>query len=185
MKIGIVSDTHGCAATWRKIYNRYFCDMDVIIHAGDVLYHGPRNVIPDEYDPKALAEELNNCPIPIVAACGNCDAEVDGMVLNIPIQSPYTYLRLENVSVLVNHGHNLSDDAKHALAEKMRVSLFVTGHTHVAALTKQNGCIFLNPGSPAMSKRPDGVGTIARMIGSRIEVLDIESGKVLLAEELG
>lgn len=184
MKIGIISDTHGCASTWEKVYNHYFIGCDCIIHAGDILYHGPRNDIPLEYNPKRLAESLNACTIPIVVAAGNCDADVDGMVLTMPIQSPYAYIMMEGVPIVVNHGHTLTEQTKWDMAEKFKAALFITGHTHVPLLEKHNGIIYLNPGSPAMSKRADGRGTIARLIDQVIEVLDVETGQVLMSEEL-
>jgi uncharacterized protein len=184
MKIGIISDTHGCVATWREVYSRYFSDADLILHAGDVLYHGPRNAIPAEYDPKSLAEELNRCPVPIIAACGNCDAEVDAMVLDMPVQAPYAYVFADGRRIVINHGHNFDDAAKWTTAERMKAAVLITGHTHVAVLEKRDGIIWLNPGSPAMTKRPDGRGTIARIIGDRAEILDVKTGEVLLQEEL-
>jgi putative phosphoesterase len=184
MKIGIISDTHGCASTWEKVYDCYFRECELIIHAGDVLYHGPRNAILPEYNPQQLAEILNGCSIPIVVAAGNCDADVDGMVLTMPIQSPYAYLRIEGVSIVVNHGHQLTEESKRIMAEQFKAKLFITGHTHVATLEKINGIIYLNPGSPAMSKRADGLGTIARFIDNVIEVIDVATGNVLLSERL-
>jgi len=184
VKIGIISDTHGCADTWDKVYNRYFRGCELIIHAGDILYHGPRNDIPAEYNPKQLAEILNACSIPMIVASGNCDADVDGMVLTMPIQSPYAYLMIEGVSIVVNHGHHLTEESKQQMAVKFKAALFITGHTHIALLEKHNGIIYLNPGSPAMSKRTDKRGTIARLIDHVIEVLDVETGEVLMSEKL-
>lgn len=184
MKIGIISDTHGCARTWEKVYNHYFMGYDIIIHAGDILYHGPRNDIPEEYNPKQLAESLNACPIPIIVASGNCDADVDGMVLTMPIQSPYAYLMIENIPIIVHHGHTLTEETMRKMAEKFKAALFITGHTHVALLEKHNGVIYLNPGSPAMSKRTDKRGTIARLVDHMIEVLDVETGEILMSEAL-
>lgn len=184
MNIGIISDTHGCAKTWETIYEKYFTQCDFIIHAGDILYHGPRNDIPAEYNPKQLANVLNNCPIPIIAACGNCDAEVDSMVLTMPIQSPYAYMVVDGLHIIATHGHNLTEDAKKEMAIKFKANLFITGHTHVAVLEKNNNIVYLNPGSPAMSKRADGLGTFARLTGDTIEVLDAASGQVLMSERL-
>ncbi len=184
VNIGIISDTHGCINTWEKIYNNYFVQCDFIIHAGDILYHGPRNEIPKEYNPKQLANVLNACPIPIIAACGNCDAEVDSMVLNMPIQSPYAYMMVDGLRIIVNHGHTLTDDVKREMAVKFKADLFITGHTHVALLEKHNGIVYLNPGSPAMSKRGDGLGTFARLTEHAIEVLDVATGKVVMSEKL-
>lgn len=184
MKIGIISDTHGCLETWKKVFNAYFQDADLIIHAGDVLYHGPRNDIPAEYNPKHLAETINNCPVPIVTACGNCDAEVDGMVLKLPVQSPYSYLMLNGLRIVVTHGHNLTNEAKQELAQRLKANIFITGHTHVAALEKLNEIIYLNPGSPGMSKRPDGRGTIAWINHNKVEILEIATGQPLRSEVL-
>ena len=182
MKIGIISDTHGCLQTWEAVYDRFFADADLIIHAGDVLYHGPRNNIPEEYNPKKLAEVLNQCPVPLVIACGNCDAEVDGMVLDWPIQSPYAYLRLEGLNIIVNHGHQLSEATQKDIAQRYKAQLFITGHSHVAALSQADGVVYLNPGSPGMTKRADGRGTIALMEGDRLRVFDIHSGEVIMEE---
>ncbi|WP_094602722.1 Phosphodiesterase YfcE [Sporomusa silvacetica DSM 10669] len=184
MKIGIISDTHGCLETWEKVFNAYFQDSDLIIHAGDVLYHGPRNAIPAEYNPKQLAEVLNNCPVPIVTACGNCDAEVDSMVLKLPIQSPYSYLLLNGLRIVVTHGHNLTDEAKRELAERLKANIFITGHTHIATMEKLAGIIYLNPGSPGMTKRPDGRGTIAWINDNKVEILEIATGQPLISEVL-
>lgn len=184
VKIGVISDTHGCVATWRKIYARYFQDAELIIHGGDVLYHGPRNSIPEEYNPKELAEELNNCPIPLVVACGNCDAEVDGMVLSTPIQAPYAYVLRDSTRIVVNHGHKLSADEKWEMAARMKADIFITGHSHVAVLEKRNGIIQLNPGSAAMSKREDRHGTVAWIVNGKVEIIDIVTDSVIAREEL-
>ncbi|SMC55857.1 phosphodiesterase [Sporomusa malonica] len=184
MKVGIISDTHGCLETWQTVFNRYFQDADLIIHAGDVLYHGPRNAIPSEYNPKQLAESLNNCPVPIVTACGNCDSEVDGMVLKLPIQSPYTYLLLNGLKIVVTHGHNLTEETRQDLAKRLKADIFITGHTHIAVMEKIDGIIYLNPGSPGMTKRPDGRSTIAWINENKVEILDIVTGQPLVSEAL-
>lgn len=186
MKIGVISDTHGCFTTWKKVYEQYFYNADLIIHAGDVLYHGPRNVIPEEYNPKALAEELNRCKAPIVAAAGNCDAEVDGMVLNIPIHSPYAYLFINQYRIIVNHGQHLDEKAQTELAQRFQTALFITGHTHIPVLRKDsNGVLYLNPGSPGMSKTTNGHGSIALLEDQNVRIIDIHTGKTLAAETLG
>lgn len=184
MKIGVISDTHGCAETWIKVCKRFFSDVDFIIHAGDILYHGPRNSIPTEYNPKLLAELINSSSIPIIAACGNCDAEVDNMVLDIPIQSPYCHIMMNNLRIIVNHGHKLTKAEQHEMASRYKASIFITGHTHVAEVESGNGVLFLNPGSPAMSKRSDGRGTIAILDDYGVKLFDTESGEVLLTQAI-
>jgi putative phosphoesterase len=170
--------------TWQTIFDRYFHDADLIIHAGDVLYHGPRNDIPAEYNPKQLAEVLNNCPVPIVTACGNCDAEVDGMVLKLPIQSPYTYLMLNGLKIVVTHGHNLTEENRQDMAKRLKADIFITGHTHIAVMEKNDGIIYLNPGSPSMTKRLDRLNTIAWINENKVEIIDIATGQPLVSEVL-
>ena len=92
MKIGVISDTHGHEMRWAKAYEKFFKDADMILHAGDVLYHGPRNPMLEDYNPAGLAQRINDCPIPVVIAKGNCDSEVDQMVIALPIQAPYAYV---------------------------------------------------------------------------------------------
>jgi putative phosphoesterase len=181
MKLGIVSDTHGCAATWQKIFAEYFSDADIILHAGDVLYHGPRNSIPAEYNPKKLIEALNNSPVPLVISAGNCDAEVDSMVLDIPIQAPYAYLVYDKLRIIVNHGHKLLEEEKLTLAKQFKADIFVTGHTHIPVLERKDNIIFINPGSPAMSKQDNKHGTIAMITDSTIELIDIQTGLIIKA----
>lgn len=184
MKIGIVSDTHGCAATWDTLYQRYFSDCALILHAGDVLYHGPRNAIPAEYAPKDLAEMLNACPIPMVIVAGNCDAEVDSMVLEMPIEAPYAHLWLDGRRILMLHGHQYSQAALTTMAERLKADICITGHTHIPVLHKEQEIVYINPGSPAMSKREDRQGTIALLEGRRIQIIAVQSGEVLLEQFL-
>lgn len=186
MKIGIISDTHGGVETWRAVFSRYFCDADLIIHAGDVLYHGPRNAIPAEYNPRELAEELNRCPVPIVIACGNCDAEVDGMVLKMPVEAPYAHVVVDGLRIVVNHGHHLDDVSKWDVAKALHAKILITGHSHLAALVKQDGIIWLNPGSPgqALSKREDKIGTIGIIADGRAMILSVDTGDVLAVEDI-
>jgi phosphoesterase, MJ0936 family len=166
------------------VYRRYFTVCDFIIHAGDVLYHGPRNAIPAEYDPPALVKELNALPQPLIVAAGNCDAAVDAMVLNMPVEAPYAYVFVAGRRIIVNHGHTLDEAGRWAAAQKLGAAVLVTGHTHVPELAKRDGIILLNPGSPAMSKRPDGHGTVARIAAGKIEIIDIVADEVIAAEEL-
>ena len=180
MKIGVISDTHGSVEIWKKVYQSFFSDADFIIHAGDVLYHGPRNPILDDYNPASLVEALNECPIPLHIAKGNCDSEVDAMVLNMPLQAPYAYLVIDGIRILVTHGHLFSEKEKIALAKHLKVDLFITGHIHTNVLEKINETIFLNPGSPSMSKRADKKSTIAIIEADRISIKDIDTKDTLM-----
>ena len=100
MKIGVISDTHGSLFYFEKALE-CLSDCDVLLHAGDVLYHGPRNDLPKDYNPKGLIAKLNSLDN-IIIARGNCDADVDQMVINHPIQSPYVISQFGEVRILVN-----------------------------------------------------------------------------------
>lgn len=180
MKILVISDTHGDITSWEKIKKENFYGAQIIIHAGDVLYHGPRNDLPAGYQPKKLIEEINNCPLPIIVAQGNCEAYVDQMVLNIPIQAPYAFLQLEDKRFLVNHGHLLTAEDMEQQAKTYQVDFFITGHTHLPVLEKKNGTIFLNPGSTSISKREDKKVSVALIDYQQVQVLDLINGEAIL-----
>lgn len=180
MKLLVISDTHGDIASWEKIKSENFYGAELIIHAGDVLYHGPRNDLPPGYNPKKLIEELNNCSLPILVAQGNCEAYVDQMVLNIPIQSPYAFLQLEDKRFLVNHGHLLNQEEMEKQAEIYKINFFITGHTHLPVLEKRNQTVFLNPGSTSISKREDQKISAAIIEHNYVRVIDIISGENML-----
>lgn len=179
MKIGVISDTHGCAERWTLAYEKFFKDADLIVHAGDVLYHGPRNPLLSDYNPAKLAEALNACPIPILIAKGNCDSEVDAMVLDLPVEAPYGYAMIQKFRILATHGHCLGEEEKHALAKRFKADLFVTGHTHVAEVHKEGRTFFLNPGSPSMSKRNDQRATVAVVDDEKVAIIDIDTGHIV------
>lgn len=178
MKIGVISDTHGCLQTWRQVFDAYLHDADLIIHAGDVLYHGPRNAIPEEYNPNELVQELNACKVPIIIVQGNCDAEVEGMVLDIPITKS-SLIYVNGLRIFVQHGHDLPAERAAALAQRYRADLLITGHTHIPALQRIEDTIMLNPGSPGMSKREDGQGTVAVIEDHTAKIYAVKGGNIL------
>lgn len=177
MKIGIISDTHGCVETWRQVYEAYLHDADLIIHAGDVLYHGPRNQIPGEYNPKELARALNNCKVPMIIAQGNCDAEVDGMVLEIPI-TKNSLIYLNGLRIFVQHGHDLSAAQAAVLGQRYKLDVLITGHTHIPALQRMDNTILVNPGSVSMPKGEDGRGTIALIEDNVVKIYEVVGGRM-------
>ncbi len=172
MQVVVISDSHGDASAWVEVEKQLLTGAGLVIHAGDVLYHGPRNPIVAGYDPKRLAGLINASPVPVVIAKGNCDADVDQLLLDYPIQAPYTYLVLNERRIMVNHGAELDRDSMLALAKKFRVQVFISGHTHVPVLEKQEGIVFLNPGSCSLPK--EGYPrTAAVMDGEGIVIYDI------------
>lgn len=182
MKVGIISDTHGCADRFTLAYEKFFKDADMIIHAGDVLYHGPRNPMLPDYNPAKLAEKINSLPMPVIIAKGNCDSEVDTLVLNTPIQSPYTYVVIDGFKIITTHGHHImADNEKDKMAVHLQADLFISGHIHTNVLEKRGNTIFLNPGSPALSKRDDKRQTAALLTDKKIEIVDIDTDEVLMS----
>ena len=96
MKIAIISDTHGSITAFNRAME-VAGPCDFIVHAGDILYHGPRNPLPEGYKPQELANAINALDVPFVAAAGNCDAPIDQALLSVPIQAPY----FENADLLI------------------------------------------------------------------------------------
>jgi len=181
MKIGVIADTHGNVDAWRKVMKKFFHDADMIIHAGDIFNYGPRNIVHEGTEPGDLAEEMNGLEIPIIAARGNCDSDIDATVVSFPIQSPFALVQADSLRILVNHGDLLDDEKKIELAKKWHVNVFVSGHTHRPKLAREGDIVLLNPGSPSLPKEEPTVGLILKE-GDQFEVriIDIETGQVII-----
>lgn len=151
--IGIISDTHGSFLSWTKAWKVWPQPLDLVIHAGDVLYHGPRNPLPEAYSPAELSEVINRCPVPVLISRGNCDSDVDGMVLQWSVESRQVTLWWENRLILVEHGEDFSSFRERAL--RCGAALAITGHTHVASVVREGATLFLNPGSASLPKGKD------------------------------
>jgi uncharacterized protein len=151
LKIGVISDTHGNVDAWKQA-QQVFSDVDLIIHAGDVLYHPPRLGYLPGYDIPAFAELLNASSVPIVIAQGNCDSQVYEELLEMPVQSPYALVHDQDLRIVVNHGHLLTQQQVIEAAKRYRAGVFISGHTHVPLLECAGGVVLMNPGSPAMPK---------------------------------
>ncbi len=177
MKIGIISDTHGCLLGWEKALY-HFQECDIIMHAGDILYHGPRNPLPEGYNPKKLAESINDLALPIFMVRGNCDAEIEEMVLGLPLMSPYFFSYIDGIRILMLHGHSVSNENE--LVETglyYGADVVICGHTHRPGLQKKANLVLVNPGSTALPKEgPAAVGLLDT--GSReVQVISLENGK--------
>ena len=177
MLIGIISDTHGSLTAWRLAYEKFFRDVDLIVHCGDVLYHGPRNPLPEGYDPKSLAAELNSLQKPMIVVRGNCDAEVDQMVLEYPLESPYAHIIIPEMKILVHHGHNYSPETLPLKVKNLYI--VISGHTHVPEIRQVQDRIYLNPGSPALPKNDAKIPTIALIDTREIKILNINTGETV------
>ncbi|WP_213997152.1 phosphodiesterase [Tepidanaerobacter syntrophicus] len=173
MRIAILSDTHGSLDAFNKVLE-IAKPYDYIIHAGDILYHGPRNPLPAAYNPSELAKAMNKIDVPFIAAAGNCDAPIDQVVLSVPIQSPYALLIIDGCKILITHGHQSTEEELVSLAKKWKIDILITGHTHVKVLEKKEGLILLNPGSCALPK--DGIPSFAIFEKSNLSLINIETG---------
>ena len=146
----VVSDIHGDRAGIRLMQEAIdLHHPKAVILLGDVLYHGPRNDLPEQYDPKAVIAYMNQLDLPVLAVRGNCDAEVDQMVLTIPITADYSWMPLGSRMVFLTHGHIYHPDH---LPNLNAGDLFLYGHTHIPSALRQNSICLLNPGSISLPK---------------------------------
>jgi len=147
MKIGLIADTHGNLEGWERAWEVALRHADLIVHGGDVLYHGPKFEPAPGYAPKALAEAINACPVPVLIARGNGDSDVDQLVLEMPLQSPYVFAQVEGLRILAAHGHIVPAEDLVPLAQAWRIDLMVTGHTHVPVVARHEDLVHVNPGT--------------------------------------
>ena len=150
MKLVIASDIHGSAYWCGRL-----CELieqenpDRIVLLGDLLYHGPRNDLPRDYAPKQVIPMLSALKEKILAVRGNCEAEVDQMVLPFHCMADYALLDCGGISMYLTHGHHANPDALPPLPEG---SVFLSGHTHVKLDKIVGGVRCLNPGSVSIPK---------------------------------
>ena len=150
MKLLIASDIHGSAYWCRKLLEVYETEKpDKLVLLGDILYHGPRNDLPREYAPKAVISMLSPLAEKILCVRGNCEAEVDQMVLPFPCMAPYSQLLVEDKTFYLTHGHH---ENPRNLPRLNPGDVFLSGHTHVKEDIRVEGVRCLNPGSVSIPK---------------------------------
>ena len=150
MKFLIASDIHGSA---------YYCDLllkaiatekaDRVLILGDILYHGPRNDLPECYAPKKVIEMLNPLKDKLLCVRGNCDTEVDQMVLDFPILADYSVIPVGDRLIYATHGHNFNENN---LPPISKGDILLNGHTHVSKCVEYGDFIYMNPGSVSIPK---------------------------------
>lgn len=150
MKFLIASDIHGSA---------FYCDLllkaiqtekaDRVLILGDILYHGPRNDLPKDYAPKKVIEMLNPLKDKLLCVRGNCDTEVDQMVLNFPVLADYAVIPVGDKLIYATHGHNYNETKLPPIAKG---DILLNGHTHVSKCTEHEDFIYMNPGSVSIPK---------------------------------
>lgn len=156
MKFFILSDIHGSVSAFTEAAKAFENEKaDILVLCGDYLNHGPRNPLPAGYDPKSLAPLLNAMAGNILGVRGNCDSEVDQMILDFPCLGDYAVFFSAGRRFFVTHGHLPAEKQ----ASLLRAGdVFVSGHTHVPVLEKRDGIVFLNPGSPSIPKEGSAPG---------------------------
>lgn len=150
MKIMIASDIHGSAYYCRELLKRFEEEnADRLFLLGDILYHGPRNDLPKEYNPKEVTNILNRYKEKIISVRGNCDTEVDGMVLDFPILSDYSFVCTPELTLLLTHGHKYN---KETPLPMQKGEALVYGHTHIPMCEEKEGITYINCGSVSIPK---------------------------------
>ena len=147
----IASDLHGDAGCTERLLERYRqSGAERLILLGDLLYHGPRNDLPAGYAPKKVIELLNSVKNELLCVRGNCDTEVDQMVLSFPMLADYALLCVDGLTVFATHGHRF---CLSSLPPLKAGDILLHGHTHVpAAEPFGEGNLYLNPGSVSLPK---------------------------------
>lgn len=176
MKWMIASDLHGSAYYCRKMLEAFEREgADRLFLLGDLLYHGPRNDLPREYAPKEVIPLLNGKKEKLLCVRGNCDAEVDQMVLEFPVLADYAVLPVGQRLIYATHGHIYHVKNLPPLAPG---DVLLHGHTHVPAWTEfGQGNLYLNPGSVSIPKEssPHSYMTLE---GNAMQWKELESGAV-------
>ena len=150
MKLFIASDIHGSEFYCRKLIGAYKREeADKMLLLGDILYHGPRNDLPEGYAPKAVIELLNALKDEILCVRGNCDTEVDQMVLSFPVLADYAVIFDGDTTIYATHGHVYNEGK---LPPLTKGDILLHGHTHVPACNEHEDYTYINPGSVSIPK---------------------------------
>lgn len=150
MKFMIASDIHGSAFYCEKMIAAFKREgADKLLLLGDLLYHGPRNDLPEGYSPKSVISQLNSISENLLSVRGNCEAEVDQMVLEFPVLADYCILYLGNRMIFATHGHHFNETN---LPPLKKGDILLNGHTHVPKCDAHENYLYLNPGSVSIPK---------------------------------
>lgn len=180
MKIMIASDLHGSlkyAKIMRDLYEKEQATRLILL--GDLLYHGPRNDLPAEYDPKGVIALLNEIKEELLCVRGNCEAEVDQMVLEFPVMAEYMIFFTGNRMIFATHGHTWNTKNPPPLKAG---DILLHGHTHIPAIEDTGKYHYLNPGSLSIPKNnaphsymilEDGIFTIKDLAQKEYLAIDL------------
>jgi len=171
MKYLIVSDIHGCLPRLEKVIsffkeNKY----DMLLILGDILNYGPRNGVPEGLNAPGIVDLLNPLSDKIIAVRGNCDSEVDQMLLKFPMMADYCMVVENGKKLFLTHGHKYSPESRPQLG----IDVFLSGHTHLWNLDRKDGILFCNTGSITFPKggNPETFATLDEDGKLRVRLLD-------------
>ena len=154
MKLLIASDIHGSAYYCRSLMEAIKRENPTkVVLLGDLLYHGPRNNLPAEYAPKEVAAMLNEIRGKLLCVRGNCDTEVDQMMLSFPVLSDSAMIFIDGMTIYACHGH-------HDFPSLEEGNVVISGHTHIPADYVKDGVRYINPGSVSIPKEDSWHGYV-------------------------
>ena len=177
MKLLIASDIHGDAVCCQKILDEATARrVDKIVLLGDLLYHGPRNDLPENYSPRKVIEMLNQNSEKLLCVKGNCEAEVDGMVLKFPVLSDFGWIYdgEKKIYMYLSHGHKFNPENLPPLPSG---TVFLYGHTHLLGFCERDGILCLNPGSASLPKG-DNPKSFAIYEGGEFSIFSLDGALV-------
>lgn len=176
MKYFIASDIHGSAYYCEKMLDCYKKEKaDRLLLLGDILYHGPRNDLPEGYSPKKVAAMLNEMKDEIFCVRGNCDAEIDQMVLSFPISADYAIISAGKNVIFATHGHLFNEEK---LPPLKKGDVLLHGHTHVQRKVFFENYVYMNPGSVSLPKEDSRHGYMT-FDEKEFKWKDLLSGEIL------
>ena len=183
MKYVIASDIHGSSVWCRKLLNAFEKEgADQWILLGDLLYHGPRNPFPDGYDTKAVTQALNAVKEKLLCVRGNCDSEVDQMVLEFPMMADSNTLQIGGRTLFLTHGHLF--DSEHPPKELRSGDILLNGHFHVPTMKQmENGAYYANCGSVGLPK-DNSPHSYLVIEDNTLSWKDLETGKTFYSRTL-
>lgn len=150
MKWLIASDIHGSEYYCKKLLEAFKAEKaDRLLLLGDLLYHGPRNDLPKDYAPKSVAAMLNGMKEKIFCVRGNCEAEVDQMMLEFPVLADYVLIESKDRLIFATHGHKYNENSLPPLSKG---DILLHGHTHIPKFIEHEDYVYMNPGSVSIPK---------------------------------
>lgn len=179
MRIFVASDIHGRIKRMEILKKRIEeFHPDKIFFLGDFMYNGPRNGVPDDYDPIGTSDLLNEFADKVIAVRGNCDSRVDGFLLKFPLED-YRRFELDGINYDLYHG----DDFSLELLKPQKGDFLISGHTHIQILEEKDGMFFLNPGSTSFPKGGNEP-SYATIEGKHVAIRRLMDGSVIKEMDL-